>query len=97
TSIQIIHLHKARAGESWKIVEFEEVADASASFAPRTGTGPFDGADDDAAAVASSLLPVSRLAPARDDHDRVTRLKLRLSRRDGSAFQSVPQGASQRL
>lgn len=93
TSVQAVHLYRAgetagaadSAGVGWTIADFEELSDAAAPVVPRAGAAPAPGSDEDGTPV-----PVSRLAPARADHGRTTRLRLRVTRRDGSPFPSVP-------
>src|SRR5690606_41672439 len=100
-SVQAVHLHRA-AGETgaaaWKIANFEELPDAAAPAVPRTGPAPPTGAAGEGGAGPDATpFPVSRLAPARADHARTTRLRLRLARRDGSSFPAVPSTPSQRV
>lgn len=100
TAEQVIHLHRHDASSSgargvWRVVEFEEPADAAAPPVARTDSGPAgeDAEDDNAAAGTDNagdagvarVLPLSARAPARSDHARVTRLRLRVAARDGSA------------
>lgn len=104
TAVQIIHLYRADASHSsgarglWRVVEFEEPADAAAPPVARTGPGPADEDDEEArggpgAAFASGdvnrILPLSARAPAPADHARVTRLRVRVAARDGSAPREI--------
>jgi hypothetical protein len=84
-SVQAAHLFQDSSG--WKIFEIEELADAAAPLIPRTGIPEAQAQAylDSGAAAEALLLPVSRLAPSKTDMPRVTRLRLRIAMRDGSA------------
>ncbi len=96
TSVQAVHLYRdsgaaAMGSDGWAIADFEELPDAAAPVSPRTGAAPVQASGDD-----DSPVPVSRLAPARADHARATRLRLRVTRRDGSPL-TVVTSPSQRI
>ncbi len=88
-SMQAAHLWRDSAG--WKIAELEELSDAQAPLVVRTGSlsappeaATGSSASSAASATANNLFPISRLAPAKEDMQRVTRLRLRIALRDGS-------------
>lgn len=91
-SVQAVHLYRAHRApgaapddRDWRIADFEELPDDAAPLVPRAGAAP---STSDAAE--ESLLPVSRLAPAREEHDRITRLRLRVARRDATSLPPLP-------
>ncbi len=91
-SVQLVHLYRdpGAAPADWRIADFEELADAAAPTIPRTGAAPGAGAAAADDSPSLSPFPVSRLAPARGDHARATRVRLHLTRRDGTPLPPLP-------
>lgn len=98
TTVQAVHLFQDPAG--WKIADFEELEENAKTPPPRTGVPAGAASPASLASPASAgeaLLPLSRLAPSKDDMPRVTRMRLRVSLRDGDSL-SLPTGmAGQRV
>jgi len=90
TSVQAIHL--VRTGDAWKIEDFEELTEASAPIALRSGA-----VASRADTARGALLPLSPRAPPQNLHARVTRLLLRVSRRDGQTLLPVPVAPGQQI
>jgi hypothetical protein len=102
-SVQAVHLYQVDQvdGGAWKIADFEELTDAAAPLVVRTGIpeGAAQLDKDVNNAANDGILPISRLAPAKTDMPRVTRLRLRVSMRgvEERLLTSLPQGSGQRV
>jgi hypothetical protein len=81
-SLQAVHLY--RDGDVWKVADLEELTDAKAPLVVRSGVPSGDSA--------GSMLPVSRLVPARHGVDR---LRLEVALHGGDSLPPLPRGASQ--
>lgn len=99
-SIQAAHLWRdsSQPSAGWRIAEVEElsrdVSDTGAALVVRSGRPA--GLENNGPA-GDLLFPLSRLAPSKEDMGRLTRLRLRLAMRDGTAPDALPAGPGQRV